>query len=162
MLKEAIKEVERIEGEGKKEVVKDVKKEKPEEKQKKSPNDKIGIIRIRGGIGINKNIKDTLDMLKLHKKHFCVIIENTPSNMGMIKKAKDYITWGELNEDTIKELISKRSEPNPKDPKRTKKFFRLNSPKKGYERKGIKVPFSVGGALGYRKDKINDLIKRML
>ena len=30
------------------------------------------------------------------------------------------------------------------------------------KRKGIKVAYSLGGALGYRGDKINDLIKKML
>jgi large subunit ribosomal protein L30 len=43
-----------------------------------------------------------------------------------------------------------------------KLFFRLKPPIKGFERKGIKKPFSLGGALGYRKEKINDLIKRMI
>jgi len=43
-----------------------------------------------------------------------------------------------------------------------KNFFKLSPPRKGFERKGIKVPFAQGGVLGYRKDKINDLIKRMI
>lgn len=43
-----------------------------------------------------------------------------------------------------------------------KKYFRLNPPKKGFERIGIKYPFSVGGALGYRGEKINDLVGRMI
>ena len=43
-----------------------------------------------------------------------------------------------------------------------RKNFRLNSPRKGYGRKGIKVSFNEGGALGYRGNKINDLIKRMI
>ena len=43
-----------------------------------------------------------------------------------------------------------------------KQFFKLNPPRSGFERKGIKVPFSLGGALGYRKNNINDLIKRMV
>jgi len=41
-------------------------------------------------------------------------------------------------------------------------FFRLKPPIKGFENKGIKQPFSKGGALGYRKDKINDLIMNMI
>jgi len=41
-------------------------------------------------------------------------------------------------------------------------FFKLNPPVHGFERKGIKKPFSLGGALGYRKDKIKDLIVRMI
>ncbi|MCH8329067.1 MAG: 50S ribosomal protein L30, partial [Nanoarchaeota archaeon] len=46
--------------------------------------------------------------------------------------------------------------------KRIKKIFRLNSPKKGYGRKGVKISFTKGGALGYRGDKIKDLILRMI
>ena len=43
-----------------------------------------------------------------------------------------------------------------------KPFFRLHPPKGGFEKAGIKKPFTVKGALGYRGDKINDLIKKML
>lgn len=122
----------------------------------------IGIIRVRGIINMNKDIKDTLEMLKLHKKNFCVVYEGTPSTMGMIKKAKDYITWGEIDNETLDKLIEKRQERNPKNPEKTKRFFRLNSPKKGFGRKGIKTSFARRGALGYRGEKINDLIQRMI
>jgi len=43
-----------------------------------------------------------------------------------------------------------------------KPVFRLRPPKKGYERAGIKKPFSVGGALGYRGEKINELLEKMI
>jgi len=43
-----------------------------------------------------------------------------------------------------------------------KPVFRLKPPSKGYERKGIKKPYSVGGVLGYRGDKINELLGRMI
>lgn len=43
-----------------------------------------------------------------------------------------------------------------------KKVFRLNPPRKGFERLGIKKPYSVGGVLGCRGVKINQLIERML
>ena len=51
---------------------------------------------------------------------------------------------------------------NLKDVPGLKPFFRLKPPIKGFERKGIKTPFSMGGVLGYRKEKINNLIIRML
>ena len=41
-------------------------------------------------------------------------------------------------------------------------MFTLNSPKGGFERKGIKFSFVNKGALGYRGNKINALIKKML
>jgi len=140
---------------------------------------KIAIIRIRGLTGIRKGIKDTLNMLKLYKKNFCVIIPNSPENLGMIKKIKDYITYGEIDDGTEKLLFEKRGEEYKgklKDSrgkieykrfvsfngKKYKPFFRLNNPKGGFERKGIKMPFSQGGVLGNRGNKIKDLIKRMV
>ena len=122
----------------------------------------IAIVRVRGRVCIDQKIKDTLDMLKLHRHNYCTIQKATPSITGMIMKVKDYITWGEIDEKVLKELIEKRSEPNPQDKTKTKSFFRLNPPKKGYGRKGVKIPFVKGGALGYRGEKINDLIIRML
>ncbi len=43
-----------------------------------------------------------------------------------------------------------------------KNFFKLCPPRGGFEKNGIKKQFSLGGALGYRKEKINELIVRML
>ena len=114
---------------------------------------KIGVVRIRGITGIKKDIKDTMTMLNIHRKNHCVVLDKTPSTLGMIFKVKDYITWGDINEETLT-LLKKKSEGN--------KFFRLNPPLKGYGRKGIKVSFTRGGGLGDRKEKINDLIRRML
>ena len=97
----------------------------------------------------------------------------------MLKRAKDYITWGEIDNETFNMLVEKRGEEfNGRetdtkgkikypdfitlDNKKIKKYFRLNAPKKGFERKGIKHSFKEGGALGYRGEAINELIKRMV
>ena len=60
----------------------------------------------------------------------------------MVKKVKDYVTWGEINEETLKELVKKRGEFVKQnsdnyfefEKKKYKKFFRLSPPKKGYGR----------------------------
>ena len=133
--------------------------EKPAEKSSKLVAN-IAVIRVRGAPRMRGDIEDTLTMLRLHRTQTCIILKNTPSNMGMVRKAKDYITWGEIDDVTLKELVTKKGEPNPKDKKITKPFFRLNPPRGGYG--GNKKPFSKGGALGDRKEKINELIRRML
>ena len=69
---------------------------------------KIAVIRIKGRRGLRKEIISTLDMLRLYKKNGCVIIDNNPANMGMINKIKDYVTWGGVNEATIKLILEKR------------------------------------------------------
>ncbi|MFC1728461.1 uL30 family ribosomal protein [Nanoarchaeota archaeon] len=122
---------------------------------------KLAIVLIRGIHDLEQDKLTVLKMLNIGRKNVCVIVEDTPSNKGLINKIKDYIAWGEIDEDTLKLLIEKRGEKNPEDPKKTKPFFRLNNPKGGFERKGIKWPFTKGGALGYRGSKINNLIKRM-
>lgn len=140
---------------------------------------KIAIIRIRGGIRVKKEIKDTLGMLHLYNQNCCVVVEDRPNILGMIKKIKDYVTYGEVDDSTLKLLFEKKGEEFKEkiedrkgkikynkfiiyNNKKYRKYFRLNPPKKGFGRKGIKKSFSKGGALGYRRSKINDLIIRMV
>ena len=147
--------------------------------EKEKNNKKIAVIRIRGSIGINRDIERTLKQLMLYKKNYCAVVSNNESYNGMVKKVKNYATWGEIDEETYSLLIKEKGELYKRrlsdsrkkieynryittNDKKIKKFFRLNSPRKGYGRKGIKVPFNMGGALGYRADKIKDLIKRMI
>ncbi len=142
-------------------------------------SEKIAVIRVRGATKANFRVKDTLKSLKLFRKNYCRIADNTPALLGMIKKIKDYVTYGEIDEQTYKQLLEKRGElykgreTDKKkkieykgfimvEKKKVKPFFRLNPPKKGFGRKGVKTGFNAGGALGYRGDKINDLIKRMI
>lgn len=123
-------------------------------------SENIVAIRIRGLTGVNYNIKETLQRLNLTRKNSCVLLKNTPDMIGMIKHAKDYITWGIIDEETKKELIEKRGEKDSEG--NLKKVFRLSPPIGGFERKGTKQAFAINGALGDRKDKINDLIKKMI
>jgi len=120
----------------------------------KTNNAKIAVILVRGLVEVKQEVKDTLRMLNLQKKHACVILEDNPVNRGMLKKVENYITYGEVTEETIKELKEKR----PSD----KKFHSLHPPIGGFERKGIKKPYNLKGALGNRGEKINDLIKKMI
>ncbi len=139
---------------------------------------KIAIIRVRGLTGIRKEIRDTLRMLRLYKKNYCVVLDDTPTNLGMIQKIKDFVTYGTITDETYSLLLKKKAEDykgrlfdrkgkiqykkyRVVNGRKIKPYFRLNPPKKGFNG-SIKQPFTKGGALGDRKDKINDLIKRML
>lgn len=169
--------------------------EKKEEahQPKKAEKRRIAVIRVKGKPGLKVEIRKTLDLMLLYKKHHCVIIPNTPAYIGMLEKVKNTATWGEIDEPTFKLLLEKRGRlPRKKsltesylkenakcslddfvkkfmsfgielkDVPGLKRFFKLTPPRHGFEKKGIKAPFSMGGVLGYRKDKINDLIKRMI
>jgi len=147
--------------------------------EKKIEAKQLAAIRIRGRTQINTKIEDTMKMMRLYKNNYCCVLPNNAAYAGMLKRAKDYITWGEIDDETFKLLVDKRGEEFKgrekdssgkieyndffvADNKKLKRYFRLNAPKKGFGRKGIKHPFSSGGALGYRGDKINELIKRMI
>ena len=136
------------------------KKKQPAKVAAKQDGKQLLVMRIGGKISIRKDMEDTLMMMHLSRKHMCTIIPSTPTWLGMVRKVKDFIAWGEADAETIALLQEKRGEKG-KDGK-SKPFFRLNPPRGGYERKGTKVAFKAGGALGYRGTKINDLIKRMI
>jgi large subunit ribosomal protein L30 len=121
---------------------------------------KIAILRIRGIVKVRSDIAETMNLLGLKKTNSCVIVELTPVISGMITKIKDYVTYGEVSDETIKLLDEKRAVNAIKN--ESKSVYFLAPPKGGFERKGIKKPFSVGGVLGNRKDKINDLISKMV
>ena len=65
-------------------------------------------VRIRGTVGVNKDIADTMDMLRLTRINHAVLINENQSYKGMLLKAKDYITWGEIDLETLTLLIDRR------------------------------------------------------
>lgn len=159
------------------------KKERKSEKTKHAKTAKIAVARVRGRIELKGTIQDTLDMIGLRKVNWVAVIDTTPTYMGMIKKAKDYITWGELEEAVFRQLVEKwgRKAGDARLTKAeadefAKKFmagettfkksgirpvFKLHPPSKGHANGGIKKHVSVGGVLGDRGEGINDLIARM-
>ena len=152
------------------------------EKEKKTQSENkplLAVVRVRGLVNLRTEIKETFKHINLYNKNGCVLLENTPQNLGSILKVKDYVTWGEITPEVKEELFKKRGELLKErtedsreiikysnhivfDGKKYKKFFRLSPPKKGYGRRGVKFSFIEGGALGDRAEKINDLLKRMI
>jgi len=112
---------------------------------------KIAVIRVRGSLGVKSDVVRTMNELHLTRKNHCVLIDEHSSLKGMLLKTRDYCTWGEVSDETVALLEKKKGK---------QKVFRLAPPVKGWKG-GIKKHFPKG-ALGYRGDKINDLIKSML
>ena len=110
----------------------------------------LAVIRLRGTVNVHYKIQETLEMLNIRRTNYMTLIPSTSTYLGMLKKARDFITWGEPNAEMIKKLESLGGKVG------------LHRPRGGFERKGIKIPFKVGGALGNRKEKINDLLMRMM
>ncbi len=66
------------------------------------------VIRVRSDRGVKPKIRHTMSMLNLTKVNHAVLVPDTPAYAGMLQKAKDYVTWGEVDADRISELISQR------------------------------------------------------
>ncbi len=137
------------------------------------------IIRIRGNINISPDTNKTFELLNLKRANNLSIWPENKQTLKMIKKVENYSTFGIISDEYITKVITKRGKAieGEVDLKKAaeeilkgktfkevnlKNCFRLSPPKKGFERKGIKKPYSIGGALGNRKEKINELIERML
>lgn len=120
------------------------------------------------------------------------VLKSSPSNLGMIRKMKDYLTWGEVSQQTLLHLLKKRgflkgnqrlTDANVKESlgydsikelakaiyemklklyelTNFKPVFRLHPPKGGFHGT-IKKPYPQG-EVGYRGEKINQLILRMI
>jgi len=126
----------------------------------------IAAIRLRGKVKTPKKTEDTLKMLKLKNVHNCRILPQDKSHKGMLKKVEGYITWGEINQETLEELMEKKGAEKPEDMEKIEeegidKILKLHPPKGGY--KGSKKqPYNKGGELGYRGEDINQLIQKMI
>lgn len=138
------------------------------------------VIRIRGLANLKKDIEDTLAMLRLNRKMHCVLLKDSDSIKGMLQKVRNWVTWGEIDDETLKKLIIKRGrktgekklteqeaeeafkklKENQKMPEEVKPVFRLTPPSKGFK-ESIKQHYPKG-ELGYRGKEINELLKRMI
>jgi len=150
------------------------------------------VVRVRGTVNINPDIKKTLQLMNLTRVNHCVLLEEKPVTKGMLQIAKDYVTWGEIDKEVLTKLIVSRGrlegEKNITDEsiKSLTSFsdtdklaqaiidnkFRykdIPSVKPIFRlnppKKGyrtIKRSFTRKGSLGYRGKQINKLIERMI
>jgi large subunit ribosomal protein L30 len=149
------------------------------------------VVRIRGGVDAQKTVEATLTMLRMERNNYATILKENPSYIGMLRKAKDYITWGEPTIETVKLLLEARgklmgdAKVNDESLKELGyesveklataivsgeiEFSQLNGvkpffrmhPPKKGFKRTVKRPYRDHGELGYRGEAINELIKRM-
>jgi len=158
-------------------------KEKKTKVKKIEKNSTLAVIRISGLVNVKKEIKNTLDRMRLRRKYTCTLINSSDKNvLGMLEKVKHYVAYGTIDESTLLLLIKNRAkiDKNDKSNKKTninpeemtkelingktlkqlglKPFFRLHPPRKGIKSK-LQYP---KGVLGNNKKDINKLIERMI
>ena len=151
----------------------------------------FAVVRLRGKVNRSKRVEDTFKMLNLNAPNNCVLIQETPSFKGMLNVVKDFCTWGEIEKDTLVELLKRRLRRRGNkrvDEKTLKEITNFSSFEefanallegrvkiKDFKEfnptfrlsppskgfKSVKIPYPKGD-LGYRGKKINELLKRMI
>jgi large subunit ribosomal protein L30 len=134
----------------------------------------LAVIRVRGRVKVRHDVSETLDRLRLKRvNNLTLISTGSKSFMGMVQKAKDFITFGEIEKPALSKLLAAKGvkadesavdsllsgEKTPKD-LNIELPFGMHPPKHGYE--GVKIDYASGGSLGNRKAEINKLVLRML
>jgi large subunit ribosomal protein L30 len=131
--------------------------EKQINKEGKSKESLTAVIRISGMVKVPKEIENALYRLKLRRKYSCIIIDTSnKSLLGLLKKVRFYVAYGEISKETQDKLIKQRGKKDKEG--KLKPFFRLHPPRKGINSK-LQYP---KGVLGNNKKDINKLIERML
>ncbi len=150
------------------------------------------VVRIRGTVNVNPQIKRTLQLLRLTRANHCTLVQETDEMKGMLQKAKDYITWGEIDEAMLTRLLQHRGRIKG-DTALTEEYVSSATSCKNMETlakalidqsiklnevpdlkpvfrlhppnngfEGIKRSYKMNGALGYRGSAINTLLERMI
>ncbi len=152
--------------------------EQKKQNESQEKNNLIAVIRISGLVKTQKEIKETLERLRLKRKYSCTLINPKNKNLiGMLKKVKFNTSYGEIEKSTLIKLLKSRAEKLDKSkdisPEKIaedliqgkklqelniKPFFRLHPPRKGIHSK-LQYP---KGVLGDNKKDINKLIEKML
>lgn len=140
----------------------------------------------------SREARETLDMLHLSRNNYAVLVDNSPSFLGMLKAAQSFVTWGEASKETVSALIKEkgRLEGNKRltdeylqaagyksledlaeavQTCRTR-YWKLPQIQQVFRlhppTKGfkgkVKKSYVSGGELGYRGEAVNELIQRML
>jgi len=152
----------------------------------------LAVIRVRGVSDVFREIEETLRMLHLTRNCHATLIDDRPSYLGMLHKAKNHVTWGEISKESVMLLLRERGRIVG-NKKLTDEYIRevgykslddlaeavqkteieYNSllnikpvfrlhPPKKGFKGKVKRSYTAGGVTGYRGEDINDLIKRMI
>ncbi len=152
----------------------------------------LAVVRVRGTGDASPDIERTLRILCLTRNCQITLLDDRPSYLGMLKKARRFVTWGEIAEENILALFRERGRIMG-----NKRIDDTYAKKVGYEtleklaeavfkletefrhlpgikpvfrahppKKGykgkVKKSYNVGGVIGYRGEAINKLVESMI
>ncbi len=151
----------------------------------------LAVVRVRGVSDVFREIRETMELLHLHRNCHATLVDDRSAYVGMLRKAQHYLTWGEISEENVALLLKERGRlvGNKKLTDGYAKelgfksldelaeaiyegkveFGRLPGVKPVFRlrppSKGfkgkVKRSYAAGGVTGYRGEDINNLIRKM-
>ena len=113
------------------------------------------VIRVRGQPDVSYDIEYTMGLLGVNKVNHCAIVPENTSTKGMLQKVKDYTTYGEINAETLAQLIRVRGRLSG-DRMITDEYLAENSEFKTVEELAKEV---IQGKWGDGQERIDKLTK---
>ena len=116
----------------------------------------IAVLRIKGQVGLKREVKETLHRLRLRRKYVCVVFDKpNEAQMGMIKSLRNFVAFGEITDATYKKIVEVRGKKDGDG--KLKPFFRMHPARGGIKTK-LHYPL---GVLGDNKE-MDKLLEKML
>ncbi|HET7405153.1 MAG TPA: 50S ribosomal protein L30 [Candidatus Bathyarchaeia archaeon] len=72
-------------------------------------------VRIRGTAGDNPDVEKTMESLMMVRPYQARLLDNTPSNVGMLRSVKALVAWGEVDPMLLGHILEKRGEQDGAD-----------------------------------------------
>lgn len=137
----------------------------------------ILVIRIAGLVELPSDTQETLFRIRLRRKYSAVLLKDTKETRQLLLKVRNFVAFGTISKEDIILLLENRGKAQNKksfDAKKIaeqldkkslsdlgiKPFFRLHPPIGGIDSR-LHYPIKKG-VLGDHKDKINELLRKML
>src|SRR5438046_9501529 len=80
-----------------------------------SSKNPILAVRLRVTRSDNPYVQKTMESVKLERTFQARLLDNTPSNLGMLRSAKVLVAWGEVSPDLLGRVLEKRGERDGTD-----------------------------------------------
>lgn len=152
----------------------------------------LAVIRVRGQVDMSPDVRTTLELLHLTRNCHITLVDNRASFLGMLKRVHNFVTWGEITQETLLLLLKERGRLTGNKTlsddyaqrvgyknldelaaavyNQEVKFQRLPDIKPVFRahppKKGykgkIKKSYTGRGVTGYRGEAVNELIQKMV
>lgn len=66
-------------------------------------------VRIRGSVNVREEMEEALHRLRLDRPNHCALLPETEAYLGMLRKVKDLIAYGQVDAATVALLLKKRA-----------------------------------------------------